>query len=158
MRYLLVLDHTLGGTALEWAIKDHALEEGPVAVDIVVPSDHDEQDAARARLEIELPRLRSLGVEASGRVAETSAFDAIRDAADSGHYDGVLIATHVPTVSRWLHLDLPHRVERELKIPVEWMDASTDDSQEDTMIQIELPRAAIEAIDQEGDGQRPWGV
>jgi hypothetical protein len=42
-----------------------------------------------------------------------------------------------------MHLDLPRRVERELQIPVEWIDAHTDDPSEETEINIELPRAAL---------------
>jgi hypothetical protein len=42
-----------------------------------------------------------------------------------------------------MHLDLPRRVERELQIPVEWIDARTDDPSEETEINIELPRAAV---------------
>jgi hypothetical protein len=150
-RYLLMLDHTLGGTGLRWAIKAHVLEEGPIKIDILVPAQDDEHDGAQARLETELSQLRSLGIAASGQLTEAAPFDAIYAAAERDHYDGVLIATHPPAVSRWMHLDLPHHVERALQIPVEWIDASTDNPDEDTAIQIELPRAAMNALEEDGE-------
>jgi hypothetical protein len=35
MRYLVVIDHTLGGTGLTWAVREHALEEGDIEVDVI---------------------------------------------------------------------------------------------------------------------------
>jgi hypothetical protein len=153
MRYLLVLDHTLGGTGVTWAVKGHALEKGPINVDILVPARDDEHDSAQARLEIELSQLRSLGIAASGQVANSAPFEAIHGAAERERYDGIIIATHPPAVSRWMHLDIPHRVARALQIPVEWVDASTDNPDADTLIQIELPRAAMEALE---ENRREW--
>jgi hypothetical protein len=46
-----------------------------------------------------------------------------------------------------MHLDLPRRVERELQIPVEWIDAHTDDPSEEAEINILLPRAAVLNLD-----------
>jgi hypothetical protein len=143
MRYLVVIDHTLGGTGLTWAVREHALEEGDIQVDVIVPSEESETDAAQERLDIELQRLGAEGITASGSVVKTDPYEGIHDAAGRQHYDGIIIATHPPTISRWMHLDLPKRVERELKIPVEWIDAQTDDPSEEAEINIELPRAAI---------------
>ena len=38
----------------------------------------------------------------------------------------------------WLHRDLPHRVEREFKVPVEWVEARSDDLSEPTVPHISL--------------------
>jgi hypothetical protein len=142
MRYLVVVDHTLGGTGLMWAVQEHALAEGDIQVDVIVPADPSESDEAEGRLEMELQRLRAQGIAADGRVVETDPHEAILDAAASQPYDGVIIATHPATISRWVHLDLPRRVERELQIPVEWIDARTDNPSEETEIKLELPRGA----------------
>jgi hypothetical protein len=143
MRYLVVLDHSLGGTGLTWAVREHALEEGDIQVDVIVPAEQSDTDAAQGRLEVELQKLGAEGIAASGSVVQTDPYEGIGDAARQQHYDGIIIATHPSTVSRWMHLDLPRRVERELQIPVEWMNARTDDPSEETEINIELPRAAI---------------
>ena len=36
--------------------------------------------------------------------------DAIEEALHDGDFDEIILSTLPPTVSRWLHLDLPHRV------------------------------------------------
>jgi hypothetical protein len=143
MRYLVVIDHTLGGTGLTWAVREHALEEGDIQVDVIVPAEESETDAAQGRLDMELQRLGAEGIAAHGSVVQTDPYDAIGDAAGGQHYDGIIIATHPPTISRWMHHDLPRRVERELQIPVEWIDARTDDPSEESKINTELPRAAF---------------
>jgi hypothetical protein len=143
MRYLVVIDHTLGGTGLTSAVREHALEEGDIQVDVIVPAEQSETDAAQRRLEMELQSLGAEGIVASGSVVQTDPYEGIGDAAGRQHYDGIIIATHTSTVSRWMHLDLPRRVERELQIPVEWIDAHTDDPSEETEINIDLPRADV---------------
>jgi hypothetical protein len=143
MRYLVVIDHSLGGTGLTWAVREHAQEEGDIQVDVIVPAGQSETDAAQGRLDLELQRLGAEGIAATGSVVQTDPYEGIGDAAGRQHYDGIIIATHPPTISRWMHLDLPRRVERELQIPVEWIDAHTDDPSEEAEINIELPRVAI---------------
>ena len=143
-RYLVVIDHTLGGTGLTWAVREHAHEESDIQVDVIVPAEQSETDAAQGRLEMELQRLGAEGIAASGSVVQTDPYQGIGDAAGRQHYDGIIIATHPSTVSRWMHLDLPRRVERELQIPVEWIDTQTDDPSEEAEIHIELPRAAFQ--------------
>ena len=69
MRYLVVIDHTLGGTGLTSAVRAHALEEGDIQVDVIVPAEQSETDAAQRRLEMEL---QSLGAEESSQVAVSS--------------------------------------------------------------------------------------
>ena len=143
MRYLVVIDHTLGGTGLTWAVRSHAQEESDTEVDVLVPAEESETAAAQGRLEAELQSLGAEGIVASGTVVQTEPYEGIVEAAGRQHYDGIIIATHPSTVSRWTHHDLPRRVERELQIPVEWVDARTDDPAEEADINIELPRAAI---------------
>ncbi len=143
MRYLVVIDHTLGGTGLTSAVRGHTSEERDTQVDVIVPADQSETDAAQGRLEIELQRLGAEGIAATGRVVQADPYEGICEAAGRQHYDGVIIATHSPTVSRWMRHDLPRRVERELQIPVEWIDARTDDPSEESEINIDLPREAV---------------
>jgi hypothetical protein len=43
--------------------------------------------------------------------------DAIEEALQAGSYQGIILSTLPRSVSRWLHLDLPHRVAH-LGLPV----------------------------------------
>jgi hypothetical protein len=143
MRYLVVIDHTLGGTGLTSAVREHALDEGAIEVDVIVPAEQSETDAAQGRLETELQSLGTQGIVASGSLVQSDPYEAIREAAARQHYDGIIIATHATTVSRWVHHDLPRRVEKDLQITVEWMDATTDDPSEVSQINVDLPKGAI---------------
>jgi hypothetical protein len=143
MRYLVVVDHTLGGTGLIWAVRGHAAEEGAIAVDVIVPAEQSEAGAAQERLDAELQWLGAEGIAASGSVVQTEPYEGIVEAAGRQHYDGIIIATHASTVSRWTHHDLPRRVEKELQITVEWIEARTDDPSEATEINVDLPRGVI---------------
>jgi len=44
--------------------------------------------------------------------------DAIAAGLDQGPFDEIILSTLPPGVSRWLKLDLPHRVERSFGLPV----------------------------------------
>jgi hypothetical protein len=138
MRYLVIVDHTLGGKALTWIINANAAAADNVQVDVIVPATDVELGAAKNRLDTELTQLQYIGVAASGDVVLADAFDAIRDAVSRQPYNAVIVATHPAALSRWLHLDLPTRVERELEIPLIWIDSRTDDPNEDAPV-IEIP-------------------
>ncbi|MGH9283397.1 MAG: hypothetical protein ACRD0S_10740, partial [Acidimicrobiales bacterium] len=74
---------------------------------------------ARERLDAALEHLADLGAEATGEVGDTRALDAVRDAVrDHPGFDEIILFTLPPGLSRWLHQDLPRRVERALGRPV----------------------------------------
>jgi GABA permease len=67
---------------------------------------------ALERLRRGLERFRQMGAEADGEVGDHRPIDAIGDALrDGGPFDEIIISTLPPGRSRWLKLDLPHRVE-----------------------------------------------
>jgi hypothetical protein len=136
MRYLVIVDHTLGGKALTWMINANSTADSDLHVDVVVPTADVELGAAKTRLDTELAQLQSIGVSAAGDVVLADAFDAIREAVNQQPYAAVIVATHPPALSRWLHLDLPTRVERELKIPLIWINSRTDEPNEDAPVVV----------------------
>ena len=74
---------------------------------------------AKERLDDALRRLGSLGAESvTGEVGDERPLDAIRDAVRESNYDEIVLSTLPPGISRWLRMDLPHRVERSFDIPV----------------------------------------
>ena len=119
-RYLVVANQTLGGELLLAKIRELA-RAGPSAIHVVVPatppSDHvwTEEEAAKlatSRLDSALERMARLGLDADGEVGDGSPMLAIEDAIrDQGPFEAILLSTLPPGLSRWLRLDLPHRVE-----------------------------------------------
>jgi hypothetical protein len=127
-RYLIVANQTLCGDQLAEQIRKLA-SEGPCSFHVVVPAtptkDHafHTEGAAHAvaekRLEAALERFKALGVEVSGEVGDEKPMLAVRDCfVASTAYDGVILSTLPPGVSRWLQKDLPHRLEKAYGLPV----------------------------------------
>jgi hypothetical protein len=126
-RYLIVANQTLGGEPLFAKIRELA-RAGPSAFHVVVPAtpprDHvwTEGEAtvtARSRLDAALARLGGLGLDADGEVGDGSPMLAIEDAVrEHGPFEAIVLSTLPPRLSRWLRLDLPHRVESAFGLPV----------------------------------------
>ena len=126
-RYLVVANQTLGGEPLVTRIRELA-REGPSAFHVVVPAtpprDHvwtegEAREVAQTRLDGALKRLAELGVEAEGEVGDESPMLAIEDAIrDGGPYEAIVLSTLPPRLSRWLKVDLVHRVESAFDVRV----------------------------------------
>jgi hypothetical protein len=137
-RYLIVANQTLGGERLVARITQ-LLDEGPVTLRFAVPvtdtegsqqwdyppTDRYIPDAhqiatalAAERLQRELSRLRDQGVDADGEVVAPNPVEHIRHVTAEEMFDEVIVSTLPQTVSRWLRLDLPHRLARALSVPV----------------------------------------
>lgn len=126
-RYLVVANQTLGGEHLMEELRDLA-SEGRCRFHVVVPATppqeqwvHTEGEAiavAEDRLERAFARFGELDAEVSGEVGAERPLDAIRDAVRHDDYDGIVLSTLPAGISRWLGMDLPHRVERTFDLPV----------------------------------------
>lgn len=137
-RYLVVANQTLGGEQLVARIAT-LLDEGPTTVRFAVPVtdtegtqqwDYPPTDRyipnahqvatwlAEDRLQRELSRLRGLGVDADGKVVDANPVEHIRDLTTKETFDEVIVSTLPRTLSRWVRLDLPHRLARALSVPV----------------------------------------
>jgi hypothetical protein len=73
---------------------------------------------AGGRLQHELERLREAGAEVDGEVVEPVPLDAIRKLASREEADEVIVSTLPRRLSRWIAMDLPHRVRRATSLPV----------------------------------------
>ncbi len=149
--YLVVANQTLGGTALARAIEERANTEAAtfhVLVPATEPADEHSPAAgtasenAQRRLQAALARLKAAGVEATGEIGAADPMQAIGDALKEHSHSGLIISTLPPGISRWLHMDLPHRAAREFKLRVEWFEARTDAPDEPTVSRIVLPPGA----------------
>jgi GABA permease len=142
-RYLVVANQTLGGPELTQKLEE-CVAAGPCRFRFVVPAtsvsdmeldrpltlsgvdggagllpDIDEmaRAMARRRLEKELARLRAAGVDAEGEVGDPRPLHAIKDVLRKQEVDEVIVST-LHHGSRWLLMDLPHRVRRSFQLPV----------------------------------------
>jgi hypothetical protein len=63
-------------------------------------------------------RMRSAGLDVSGgKVGDPDPIAAVQDEVNFASYDEVIVSTLPGGISKWLKLDLPHRVERVTGLP-----------------------------------------
>jgi hypothetical protein len=124
-RYLVVANQTLGGDHLLSLLRELAQTPSTfhVLVPATAPSDHlwTEGEAlatARRRLELALERFREAGLEVAGEVGDPRPIEAIDDVLRRESFDGVVLSTLPPRLSKWLRLDLVHRVRATFGLPV----------------------------------------
>ena len=118
--HVLVVAHKTAATpALLRALGERAAR-GPCWFHLLVPAPapagwhhaHGEREGERI-----LARAIPLMEEATHRPVDGSVsarhdpMDAIEEALQAADYDEIILSTLPRTVSRWLHIDLPHRVE-----------------------------------------------
>jgi hypothetical protein len=73
---------------------------------------------ARHRMDEALARFRAAGAVADGVVGDAHPVRAIDDVMIEQTFDEIILSTLPSRMSRWLKLDLPHRVEQRFDLPV----------------------------------------
>jgi hypothetical protein len=135
-RVLLVAHQTAGSPELLAAVKKRA-RKGPAKFTLLVPSaaqglhkivdpqDHGDEQAL-ASVRESLPKLeRAAGSTVKVVIGDSNPLDAVQDAVNLGNYDEIIISTLPHKLSRWLRLDLPHKLEG-LGLPITTVTASAD--------------------------------
>jgi hypothetical protein len=141
-RYLVVANQTLGGEELAQVISKRAkaepseflivvpatpvLEmvegaEGAAALggSTVIPSTAEHaRELAQARLDQALVQLRATGAAVEGMVGDRDPVRAVQTAMKGRQFDEIIVSTLPRRVSRWLHADLPRRLEHKTQLPV----------------------------------------
>ena len=74
--------------------------------------------AARAARRGHRPPRRATGIRATGSVGDANPIDAVTDLLLRAEFDAVIVSTLPPGLSRWIHQDLPRRLERRIALPV----------------------------------------
>jgi len=118
-RILIVAQRTAATPKLLDAVAERALRE-PCAFTLLVPRPYWDPDTEEASiiLELAIPLLDlAAGSHVRGLVGATDPYEAVREALESEPYDEVIVSTLPQRVSRWLHLDLAHRIAG-LGVPV----------------------------------------
>lgn len=132
-RYLVVANQTLGGVHLLSLLRE--LAEQPSSFHVLVPAtpprDHlwtegEARTIAHRRLDDALERFRSVGIEATGEVGDEHPLQAISEALEGEDFDEIVISTFPPGMSKWLRLDLLHRVAATYRLPVRHVIAPRD--------------------------------
>jgi hypothetical protein len=116
---LVVANVTAGSDELLEALAARA-KHGPAAFTLVVPAPGgvEARASARARLEGALERMRGAGLEVDGRLGDPDPLVAVKEGWDPAAFDEIVVCTLPTGASRWLLVDLPHRVERLTGAPV----------------------------------------
>jgi hypothetical protein len=141
-RYMVVANQTLGGDELLEAVRER-LATGPSEFWVVVPatpvrdlapsvvpmpvmggvpllpgSPEQGRKAAEGKLQDELKRLRAVGATVDGAVGDADPMLAVGEALGRGQFDEIIVLTLPTHVSRWLHQDLPRRLQHKYHVPV----------------------------------------
>ena len=125
--YLVVANQTLAGEPLVSRIRELS-RAGPCAFFLVVPAtpprnhtwtEGEARATAHGRLDEALMELSGMEVKVEGEVGDGNPMLAIDDAIrDHGPFEEIILSTLPPGASRWLRLDLPHRVEASYGLPM----------------------------------------
>jgi hypothetical protein len=121
VRVLVVANKTAATPGLLEAVRERA-GGGPCTFTLLVPNtahglhrvvDPEDQDRSEAEttLELALPLLsEAAGRRVEGLIGDPDPLTAIQDAVNLHGFDEIILSTLPTRVSRWLRLDLPHKV------------------------------------------------
>jgi hypothetical protein len=121
VRVLVVANKTAATPALLDAVRERA-SRGPCTFTLLVPNtahglhrvmDPEDQDRSEAEttLELAVPLLsEAAGRRVDGLIGDPEPLSAIQDAINLHGFDEIILSTLPTRVSRWLRLDLPHKV------------------------------------------------
>jgi len=126
-RILIVANQTAGGTHLREFVRER-ISAGPCTFTLLVPAtpgaehltwtEGEARAMAEERMTEALASLRAVGAEVEGIVGDPRPLSAIGDVLLDRPHDEIVLSTLPPGTSRWLKQDLPHRVERQFRLPV----------------------------------------
>jgi GABA permease len=126
----LVRERVAAGPAEFWLVvpatpvKDLASNAMPIPMPVMggiatLPAPPEEaRRMAQAKLDAAVQKLTAAGVRAKGTVADPDPLRAVEEAMSSGEFDEIIVSTLPARVSRWLHHDLPGRLEQTFHLPV----------------------------------------
>ena len=127
-KILVVANRTAESAELLDALKERAAR-GDAVFTLLVPSTphgvawaadmHSGGGEADEHMRGAVERMRSNGLEvAEGKVGDPDPLAAVEDEVNFTRYDEIVVSTLPGGISKWLKLDLPHRVERATGLPV----------------------------------------
>ena len=106
---LVIANVTATSPELSAALRERAARDS-CRFTLVVPATRG--PAGRARVEEAVAHLRDEGLEVDGVLGDHDPTAAFHDAWNPATFDEVVVSTLPTGPSRWLQVDLPHRIER----------------------------------------------
>ena len=124
---LVVANRTAESPELIDALRERAAQ-GEVVFTLLVPSTphgvawaadmHSGSDEAEGHMNNAVEGMRAAGLNVKeGKVGDPDPIAAVQDEVNFASYDEVVVSTLPGGISKWLKLDLPHRVERSTGLP-----------------------------------------
>ena len=153
-KYLIVANQTIGGDELTAAVTER-VEAGPCQFHLVVPVPPippsavavglaavesaataifdlpDQRLVAQERLDNGLKWLTALGATASGEVGAADTVEAVVIVVERDDIEEIIVSTPPSRLSRWLHQDLPRKIEKRVSIPLVVVTAVTTSESSD---------------------------
>jgi hypothetical protein len=120
-KLLVVANQTVDSDELYDALRERS-ERGPLAVTLLVPQD--QQAGLGHRVNAALERLHAAGVEAEAMLGDVDPACAVIEVWDPRRWDEVIVSTLPTGTSRWLQIDLPHRIQRAIDVPVHHIESA----------------------------------
>jgi hypothetical protein len=126
-RILVVANQTACGDELLGLVRQR-MEDGPCRFTLLVPAtpprehvtwtEGDARSLAKRRMIEAVDRLRGIGADVESVIGDASPLQAVDDVLLHEPQDEIILSTLPVGMSRWLKLDLPHRIEQRFAIPV----------------------------------------
>jgi hypothetical protein len=126
-KILVVANRTAESVELLEALRERA-GQGDAVFTLLVPATphgvawaadmHSGSSEAEGHMQNAVDRMRSAGLDVeTGKVGDPDPIAAVQDEVNFASYDEVVVSTLPGGISKWLKLDLPHRVERVTGLP-----------------------------------------
>lgn len=119
----VVANQTVDSPELLTAVEQRAAA-GPIHVTFLVPCGYREREAAQGRVATAIARLGGAGIEATALLGDADPIVAVHEAWNPGRYDEVVVSTFAAPLSRWMQIDLPHRVAKLTDCTVQHVEAA----------------------------------
>jgi hypothetical protein len=110
---LAVANVTADSDELLEALRERT-KQGRVRVQLVFPIGDTGPDRAAGEEQLErgMDRIAEAGIEVQGQVVRGDPVEAVHEVWDPATYDEIVVSTLPTGVSKWLRIDVPHRLER----------------------------------------------
>jgi hypothetical protein len=115
---LVVANQTADSPELIQALRERAAR-GEVEFTLLLPRLPGRLDEEPSRLDAIVAGWREAGLEARGELGDSDPVVAVKETWDPSRFDEVVISTLPTGVSKWLQIDLPHRIERMIGMSVQ---------------------------------------
>jgi hypothetical protein len=110
-RLLVVANQTVDAPALMDELRRRAASR-PTQLTLLVPAAWAQHEQAMRRAAAAAAELRDAGIEVDAVIGDADPMCAVQETWDPRRYDEVLVVTLPTASSRWLQVDLPHRIAR----------------------------------------------